>query len=289
DAQMPTIEVYAPSPDSLSLYGESIHDYGAVTDDVGLRDVEIKFRYYENNLMRETEWTAMTDLTTHSTDENTIVFEWWEPASTFHDLGKNQRVYIRVTDASGNELEWNTQFTVDNCVRTILDYETACIGQDIFEPEAEEEPVEESYYEGIYLMVYALGGINVVLLILTMMSVMMSSGGRKKKGEEDDEDDWMREFMGGGDSGPAPGGEDLDTAPERDLSQTKSIAEEDPFAASEGKDRKRREKKVSEDVEEDDDDDDFDDEDDEWDDDSGPKKKAVKRKSPKRKSVKRKK
>ena len=293
DAQMPTIEVYAPSPDSLYLYGESIHVYGAVTDDVGLRDVEIKFRYYENNLMRETEWTAMTDLTTHSTDENTIVFEWWEPASTFHDLGKNQRVYIRVTDASGNEREWNTQFTVDNCVRTILDYETACIGQDVFEPEAEEEPVEESYYEGIYLMVYALGGINVVLLILTMMSVLMASGDGKKKGEEDDEDDWMREFMGGGDSGPAPGGEDLDSAPERDLSQTQSIAEEDPFAASEGKDRKRREKKVSEDVDEDDDDDDdddFDDEDDEWDDDGGgPKKKAVKRKSPKRKSVKRKK
>ena len=70
--------------------------------------------------------------TTHSTDENTVVFEWWEPAATFHDLGKNQRVFIRVTDSSGNEREWNTQFTVDNCVRTILDYESACIGQDIF-------------------------------------------------------------------------------------------------------------------------------------------------------------
>ncbi|MDE0574582.1 MAG: hypothetical protein OSB32_03255 [Candidatus Poseidoniales archaeon] len=305
DSQLPTIEVYAPSQNSLYLYGESIHVYGAVSDDVGVTAVEVKFRYYQNNLMRETEWTAMIDLTTHSTDENTIVFEWWEPAATFHDLGKNQRVFIRVTDLSGNEREWNTQFTVDNCVRTILDYQTACIGQDVFEPEAEEEPVEESYYEGIYLMVYALGGINVILLILTMMSVLMSSGdGKKKKGEDDEEDDWMREFMGGGsdsDSDSDAGGAadirgDLDSAPVRDLSKTEVLAEdEDPFAKSEGRDLKRREKKdVDEDSDDDDDDDedddDFDDEDDDWDDDSGPKKKTVKRKSPKkRKTIKRKK
>ena len=296
DSQLPTIEVYAPSQDSLYLYGESIHVYGAVSDDVGVTAVEVKFRYYENNLMRETEWTAMTDLTSHSTDDNTVVFEWWEPAATFHDLGKNQRVFIRVIDSSGNEREWNTQFTVDNCVRTILDYQSACIGQDVFEPEAEEEAVEESYYEGIYLMVYALGGINVILLILTMMSVLMGSGdGKKKKGEEEEEDDWMREFMGGGDdsdSGSATG--DLDSAPVRDLSKTEVLAEEeDPFAKSEGRDRKRREKKETvdddDDFDDEDEDDDFDDEDDEWDDDSGPKKKTVKRKSPKRKTVKRKK
>ena len=298
DAQLPTVEVYAPSQNSLYLYGESIHVYGAVSDDVGVTAVEVKFRYYENNLMRETEWTAMTDLTTHSTDENTIVFEWWEPAATFHDLGKNQRVFIRVTDSSGNEREWNTQFTVDNCVRTILDYQSACIGQEVFEPDAEEEPVEESYYEGIYLMVYALGGINVVLLILTMLSVLRSPGdGKKKGGEDDDEDDWMREFMGGGGDEEAGGAAeirgDLDSAPVRDLSKTEVLAEEeDPFAKSEGRDRKRREKKevVDDDFDdEDDDEDDFDDEDDEWDDDSGPKKKVVKRKSAKRKSIKRKK
>ena len=294
DSQLPTIEVYAPSQNSLYLYGESIHVYGAVSDDVGVTAVEVKFRYYQNNLMRETEWTAMTDLTSHSTDENTVVFEWWEPAATFHDLGKNQRVFIRVTDSSGNELEWNTQFTVDNCVRTILDYQTACIGLDIFEPEVEEEPVEESYYEGIYLMVYALGGINVVLLILTMMSVLMSSSdGKKKKGEDDDEDDWMREFMGGGSEEEESGGAadirgDLDSAPVRDLSKTEVLAaDEDPFAKSEGRDVKRREKKEA--VDDSEDDDDFDDEEDDWDDDSGPKKKTVKRKTTKRKSIKRKK
>ena len=297
DSSLPAIEVYAPSPDSLYLYGEQIHVYGAVSDDVGIAAVEIKFRYYQNNLMRETEWTAVTDLTTYSTNENTMVFELWEPASTFHDLGNNQRVYIRVTDTSGNEKEWNTQFTVDNCVRTIVNYESACIGQSVFEPPQDIDTAEESYYEGVYLMVYALGGINVILLILTMMSVLMSSGsGKKKKSEDDEEDEWMQEFMGGGDSddsgSAADVSGDLDSSPERDLSKTQSVAEEDPFAASEGRDRKRRTKKVSVDTEKvddgDDDDDEFDDEDDEWDDDAGPKKKTV-RKSIKRKTVKRRK
>ena len=297
DSAEPTIEVYAPSPDSLYLYGEQIHVYGAVTDDVGIASVEVKFRYYENNLMRETEWTTVTDLTSHSADSGTMVFELWEPAATFHDLGFNQRVYIRVTDTSGNENEWNTQFTVDNCVRTILDYESACIGQSVFEPPAEVEASEESYYEGVYLMVYALGGINIVLLILTMMSVLMASGdGKKKKGEEDEDDDWMREFMGGGDS--EAGSPDDVRSDMSSLSEggTERADEDDPFAKSEGRDRKRRDKKsksdtVEEEVDEsddDDDDDEFDDEDDDWDDDSGPKKKAV-RKSVKRKSVKRRK
>ena len=298
DSSEPTIEVYAPSPDSLYLYGEQIHVYGAVTDDVGVATVEVKFRYYENNLMRETEWTAVTDLTSHSTDSNTMVFELWEPAATFHDLGQNQRVYIRVTDSSGNEKEWNTQFTVDNCVRTILDYDSACIGQSVFEPPAEVEATEESYYEGVYLMVYALGGINVVLLILTMMSVLMASGdGKKKKGEEDDEDDWMREFMGGGDSEAGSPDDVRNDMASLSEGGTERADAEDPFAKSEGRDRKRRDKKSKSEAvedeadefeEEDDDDDEFDDEDDDWDDDSGPKKKAV-RKSVKRKSVKRRK
>jgi len=297
DSQLPSIEVYAPSPDSLYLYGEHIHVYGAVTDDVGVTSIEIKFRYYENNLMRETEWTAVSDLTAHSTDSNTMVFELWEPAATFHDLGKNQRVYIRATDSSGNEREWNTQFTVDNCVRTRATYETACMGQSVFQPDEEVEMAEESYFEGVYLMVYALGGINIVLLILTMVSILMSSGDRKKKkGDDDDEDDdWMREFMGGGggeESGSAADIRgDLDSSPERDLSKTEVLeAEEDPFAQSEGRDRKRRTKKTTVDKadEAEDDGDEFDDEDDEWDDDSGPKKKTV-RKTVKRKTVKRRK
>jgi hypothetical protein len=296
DSSSPTIEVYAPSPNSLYLYGEQIHVYGAVTDDVGITAVEIKFVYYENNLMRETEWTAVSDLTTHSTDSNTMVFELWEPASTFHDLGKNQRVYIRVIDSSGNEKEWNTQFTVDNCVRTILDYESACIGQSVFEPQDEVEAAEESYYEGVYLMIYALAGINIVLLILTMMSVLMSSGSGKKKkgGDDEDDDDWMREFMGGGDSeAGSPDDVRNDMASLSD-GATERADEDDPFAKSEGRDRKRRDKKSSakevEEVEEesDEEDDEFDDEDDDWDDDSGPKKKAV-RKTVRRKAVKRRK
>ena len=299
DSLLPTIEVYAPSPDSLYLYGEQIHVYGAVSDDVGISAVEIKFRYYENNLMRETEWTAVTDLTSYSTDSNTQVFEIWEPASTFHDLGFTQRVYIRVTDSSGNQKEWNTQFTVDNCVRTIVDYESACIGQSVFEPPVEVDTAEESYYEGVYLMVYALGGINVVLLILTMMSVLMASGdGKKKKGEEDDEEDWMREFMGGGDSSDAGSPDDVrDDMSSLSDGATERLDEDDPFAKSEGRDRKRRDKKSQtekvEEIEEDDDDDDddeFDDEDDDWDGDSGPKKKkTVARKTVKRKTVKRRK
>ena len=297
DSQSPTLEVYAPSQESLYLYGEQIHVYGAVSDYVGIASVEIQFRYYDNGIMKETDWTAMTDLTSASTSNNSWVFEWWEPAATFHDLGNNQKVTIRVTDTSGNEKEWFTLFTVDNCLRIIGNYDSACIGQQVFEPEEEVEAAEESYYEGVYLMVYVLGGINVVLLIMTMLSVLLNSPDRKKKrgGEEDDEDDWMREFMGGGGDEAAAGSPDDVRNDMASLSEdaTERADAEDPFAKSEGRDRKRRKKtakaeEVEEEIEEEvDEDDEFDDEDDDWDDDSGPKKKTA-RKSVKRRSVRRK-
>jgi len=293
DSQLPTIEVYAPSQNSLYLYGESIHVYGAVTDDVLIETVEIKFQYKENNIQRETEWTAVTDLTTHSTDSNTLVFEWWEPAATFHDVGDQQRVYIRATDSSGNMREWFTQFTVDNCVRTILDYETACAGQEIFEPEPEPEAVEESMYEGVYFMVYALGGFNIILIIVAMMSVLLASPDRKKKGgDDDDEDDWMAEFMGGPGGGEAGSAADVrnDLASLNDDASEREEAE-DPFAKSEGRERKRRTKKTKRkekatEVVEESSDDEFDDEDD-WDDeDDSPKespKKTVRKRAVRRK------
>ena len=297
DAKDPTLEVYAPSQESLYLYGEAIHVYGAVSDDVGIASVEAKFRYYDTGIQRETEWTAMTDLTSHSTSPNTFVFSMWEPAATFHDVGKNQRVTIRVTDTSGNQQEWYTQFTVDNCVRTFINYDDACEGDSkAVEPEVEIEAKAESYFDGPYLIIYALAAANVVLLLLTMMSVLLSSPDRKKKkSEEEDDDDWMREFMGGGDSDAGSPDDVRNDMASLSEDSTERTDEEDPFAKSEGRDRKRRTKKTRsekvEEVEEDDDDefddDDFEDEDDDWDDDSGPKKKAV-RKTVKRKAVRRK-
>jgi hypothetical protein len=312
DAKLPEINVYAPGPSSLYLYGDSIHVYGAVTDDVEIAAVEIKFRYREKGLMRETEWINMTDLTPHETDSETMVFEWWEPAATFYDPGNQQRVYIRVIDTSGNEANWETVFTVDHCLRVILDFETACVSQSNVEPPAPLEAGEESFYEGIYLMVYALGAVNLVLLIVAMMSLILGSGQgkKKKKGEEDEEDDddeWMMEFMGGGDSG----GDDASGSPEDVRADMDALSDgaservevDDPFAASEGRDRKRRTKKSKSDAEEtaeelaeeeEDEGDDFDDEDDDWDDEdedeeSAPKKKAVRRrKKTKRKAVRRK-
>jgi hypothetical protein len=312
DARLPVIDVYAPGPSSLYLYGDSIHVYGAVTDDVEIASVEIKFRYRERGLLRETEWINMTDLTPHETDSDTMVFEWWEPAATFHDPGNQQRVYIRVFDTSGNEANWETVFTVDHCLRVILDFDTACVSQSDVKPIAPLEAKEESFYEGIYLMVYALGAVNLVLLIVAMMSLIMGSGqGKKKKGEEDDEDDedeWMMEFMGGDDSGdddtagsPEDVRADMDSQGD-DASDRVDV--DDPFAASEGRDRKRRTKKpkskseaketADELAEEEDEDDDFDDEDDDWGDEDGdeeptPKKKAVRRKKKtKRKAIRRK-
>ena len=297
DSQDPVLEVYAPSQESLYLYGEQIHVYGAVSDDVGIASVEVQFRYYQNGIMKETDWTAMTDLTTPSTSNNTVVFEWWEPAATFHDLGKNQKVTIRVTDTSGNQREWFTQFTVDSCIRTFADYGDACVaGTMAVEPEPEPEIEPEGYYDGAYLMVYGLAAVNVILLILTMMSVLLSSPDRKKKkGDSDeDEEDWMREFMGGGDT--AAGSPDDVRNDMASLSEdaTERQDAEDPFAKSEGRDRKRRKSKKTkkvevEEVEDEveDDDDEFDEEDDDWDDDSGPKKKSE-RKTVRRRSVRRK-
>jgi hypothetical protein len=300
DAKLPEIEVYAPAPTSLYLYGESIHVYGAVTDDVEINSVQIKFRWKDSGLTRETEWTDVTDLTPHESDASTLVFEWWEPAATFVDLGSNQRVFLRATDTSGNEVEWESQFTVDHCIRTVLDFSTACDGQSNLEPAEAEAEDEPGLFDGVYLMIYILGAVNLVLLIVAMMSlVLMNSDGKKKKGDDDEEDDdWMMEFMGG-----SSGGDDGDSGSAADVrSDMDNLAEgatertdvDDPFAASEGRDRKRREKKtkkeeVVEDVSDDDDDDDeFDDEDD-WDDEDTsekPKRKSVKKK---RKSVKRRK
>ena len=310
DAQLPNIVVYAPNSQSLYLYGELIHVYGAVTDDVGIASVEIKFQYYDKGWTYQTEWTNMTDLTPESSDGQTLVFEWWEPAATFHDVGQNQRVYIRVTDTSGNQDEFETSFTVDNCVRTVLDFDTACAGQSGIEPPVPPPEPEESFYEGLYLMVYALAIVNFVLLLLAMISLVIGGESKKKKkGDDDDEDDddWMMEFMSdGGDDNedtaksPEDVRKEMDTASE---GATERADADDPFAASEGRDRKRRtkkdpaEKEADQDEAEDSDgdDDDFDDEDDDdWDDedddDPAPKKKAVKRKkATKRKAIKRKK
>ncbi len=291
DSQNPILEVYAPSQESLYLYGEQIHVYGAVSDDVGIDSVEIQFRYYQNGIMKETEWTAMTDLTTPSTSNNTVVFEWWEPSATFHDLGKNQKVTIRATDTSGNQREWFTQFTVDSCIRTFAEYGDACAAGTIaVEPEPEPEIEPEGYYDGAYLMVYGLAAFNVILLILTIMSVLLSSPERKKKEDSGDEDDWMREFMGGGEN--AAGSPDDVRSDMASLSEdaTERADAEDPFAKSEGRDRKRKTTKKTKKIEVEEvveDNDEFDDEDDDWDDDSGPKKKSE-RKSVKRRSLRRK-
>jgi len=294
DAKIPTIEVYAPTASSLYLYGESIHVYGAVSDDVGVESVQIRFSYYENGLKRDTEWTNVTDLSPYDGDEGTLVFEWWEQASTFVDLGSNQRVFLRATDTANNIVEWDTQFTVDHCLRVVTDYETACDGQSAIKPMETEDEDEAGYFDGVYLMVYMLGAVNLILLIIVMMSlVTMSSGGAKKDEEIEDEDEWMMEFMGGGED-EVGSAEDV-RADLASLSEggTERADADDPFAATEGRDRKRRTKKKSDEIveeeedEETDDSDEFDDEDD-WEEEEKPKK-SVKRKSVKRKSVKRKK
>jgi len=297
DAALPTFDVYSPSSDSLYLYGEMIHVYGAVGDDVGVESVQLMFTYWENGLMRETEWTDVIDLTPDSQDPRTLVFEWWEPAATFRDKG-NQRLDIRAYDASGNEALWNTIFVVDRCDRT-AEYVTICEESYTIQPPPEPELNVYGFYEGVYLMVYVLGAVNFILLIIVMLSLLLGSGGRAKKGEEgeEDEDDWMMEFMGGaGDSDAAPSSDSLlDAAPEQDLSKAKSLVDDaeevDPFAEAEGKDRKRRSKKkkrtrVAE--PEEDDDDEFDDDD--WDDDEeeAPKK-ITRRRKASRRAVKRKK
>lgn len=293
DAALPTIDVYSPSADSLYLYGEMIHVYGAVGDDVGVESVQLMFTYWESGLKRETEWTEVVDLTPDSEDPSTLVFEWWEPAATFVDKG-NQRIDIRAYDASGNEALWNTVFIVDRCERTI-DYVTICEDDLAIPTPPELEPVEETYYEGVYGMVYLLGGVNLVLLIIVMLALMLGSGGGSKKGEgEEEEDDWMMEFMGGTGGDPSSDSS-LDNAPEQDLSKAKTLdddaeEESDPFASAEGKERKRRSsKKKKAKVTEPDEDDDDEFGDDDWGDEEEEAPRKKKRRKASRRSVKRKK
>ena len=117
----------------------------------------------------------------------------------------------------------------------------------------------------------------------------------KKGDSEEDDEDWMREFMGGGDSVAGSPDDVRNDMASLSESATERQDAEDPFAKSEGRDRKRRKSKKTkkvevEEVEDDvDDDDEFDEEDDDWDDDSGPKKKSErKKKTVRRRSVRRK-
>ena len=223
-------------------------------------------------------------------------FEWWEPAATFHDLGKNQKVTIRVTDTSGNQEEWFTQFTVDSCIRTFANYGDACVAGTIaVEPEPEPEIEPEGYYDGAYLMVYGLAAVNVILLILTMMSVLLSSPDRKKKKVIQ----MMMKRIGCVNSWVV--GTPLRVHPmmfemtwHRCLKMLRSDRMQKTHSKVRGRDRKRRKSKktkkveVKEVEEEVDDDDEFDEEDDDWDDDSGPKKKSERKKTVRRRSVRRK-
>ena len=305
DAQLPRFQVYSPSAQSLYLYGETIHFYGAVTDDVDVSEVNLMFIYRDDGLKVETEWMAVTDITAHTTSNGTYMFEWYEPSATFRDLGRTQTVLIEAFDEAGNRAEWSTTFVVDRCVRT-TDYRTICSDDYApgFEPTIEEEE-PEGPFSGSRLMIYALAGVNFILLIVALVGVLFASNdpAKKKRGGDDDEeldeeDEWMMEFMGGDDAAGSPDDvrKDMESA-NSDASERADV--DDPFAASEGRDRKRRDKKKkSDDAEEeaeeepepeedDGDDDDFDDEDDDWGDEDDDEPEEKPKKKPARKAVKR--
>ena len=296
DATNPTITVFSPSTASSYLYGDDIRIHGVVNDDVGIE--QVMFRFIENRILFEDEfeWEMVVDVTPANTPPGTLVFDMREPSATFIESA-NHKLEIKAIDTAGNEKIFQTRFYVDHCFENLSGLTICKSGDYPIKTEEEEPAAPITWSDPPYVIIIAVVAFNVLLLFFAiLMGIIAAQDPRKKKkgGDEEyeEEDDWMMEFMGGGDD--SGGSTDIaDSAPERDLSESKALVddddEDDPFAqpVAEKKTKKKSSKSRKKVVEEEEDDDDDDDDDDWGDEDDEPVKKP-KRKSVKRRSVKRK-
>lgn len=282
DVQDPDIQMYSPGTSSTYLYGEYVRVHGSVSDDVGVEFVRIKF---EKGLAQSTivltEWFNVTDITALDDDGKVFVFEYVDPAASWPDKGP-QKLIVQAGDAAGNIREISIIFTVDLCQRTVSGFTVCATSVDDLNPpdadrdgvrddmdmciEPTQEEVDEStgcaspgLFSGTYLLVYAMGGLNLVLLIAAILAASMANANptKKRRGDEEDmldEDDWMADFMSGGSGQGSPDDVRADMASlnassdEKEKEEEKQVdEEEDIFQEKVSRPKRRTKKKTSDD------------------------------------------
>ncbi len=114
-------------------------------------------------------------------------------------------------------------------------------------------------FSGTYLLVYAMGGLNLVLLIAAILAASMANANptKKRRGDEEDmldEDDWMADFMSGGSGQGSPDDVRADMASlnawsdEKEKEEEKQVEEEeDIFQEKVSRPKRRTKKKTSDD------------------------------------------
>ena len=274
DSFEPLITLYSPSSKSTYLYGEYVRIHGAVTDDIGISHVKLKFeKGLDDFPTTKTEWFNVTDLTTMDSDGKTMVFEWSDPAASWHVKG-NQSVTIEATDLAGNSHTIEIIFIVDLCQRTTSGM-TICATEveDLKPTDSDDDGIQDSLdscplsppgtetgadgclkpgaFSGTYLLVYGVGAMNLLLLLIAIIAALLAGrdpAKRHRAGDEDEmteEDDWMMEFMGG-DSGDDVRS-DLDTSKpdekEEPEEEEEEEEEDDIFGENIGRQPTRRQKK----------------------------------------------
>ena len=137
-------------------------------------------------------------------------------------------------------------------------------------PNTEVDPatgcISPGMFSGTFLLVYVMGGLNLILLIAAILAASMANANpaRKRRGDEEDmldEDDWMADFMGGGDTGSADDvradlGALNEKSEEKKESDTKQVEEDDDlFQEKVARPKRRTKRKVKDDDDDDDDDD----------------------------------
>ena len=290
DVEDPDIQMYSPGPESTYLYGEYVRVHGSVTDDVGVEFVRIKFeKGLDQTSIIRTEWFNVTDITAIDDGGKTFVFEYLDPAASWPEKGR-QRLIIEAGDSAGNVEEVRITFIVDLCQRSTSGY-TVCATEvaDMQVPDDDNDGVpndEDScpstvrntevdpatgcispgMFSGTFLLVYVMGGLNLILLLAAIVAASMANANpaRKRRGDEEDmldEDDWMADFMGGGDTGSADDvradlGALNEKSEEKKESDTKQVEEDDDlFQEKVARPKRRTKRKVKDDDDDDDDDD----------------------------------
>ena len=195
---------------------------------------------------------------------------------------------VEAGDAAGNVRQISIIFTVDLCQRSVSGF-TICATavDDLTPPDIDNDGVRDDMdmcieptldevdpstgcstpgmFSGTYILVYAMGGLNLVLLIAAILAASMANANpsKKRRGDEEDmmdEDDWMADFMSGGSGAGSPDDvradmESLNTSKE-DKKEEKKVEEEEDIFQEKVSRPKRRTKKKSEDNDDEDDDDD---------------------------------
>ncbi len=288
DVQNPDIQMYSPGTSSTYLYGEYVRVHGSVSDDVGVDYVRIKFeKGLATSTIQRTEWFNVTDITALDDDGKVFVFEYVDPAASWPVKGP-QKLIVEAGDAAGNVREISIIFTVDLCQRSVSGF-TICATSvdDLSPPDIDNDGVRDDMdmcieptlddvdpstgcstpgmFSGTYILVYAMGGLNLVLLIAAILAASMANANpsKKRRGDEEDmmdEDDWMADFMSGGAGSPDDVRADMESlnTSKEDKKEEKKVEEEEDIFQEKVSRPKRRTKKKSEENDDDDDDDDDD-------------------------------